>query len=175
MMAGGPAVAVGAVVNVARTVDVGGGRQRVGMIETDAPIAPGAWGGALLAGNGIVVGITGPVASPLGSHFATPIELAYAVAGQLMAGKPVVHPWIGIQGRDGTGGALVDDVTDSSPAALSGLHSGDVITAVNGRPVSSMGALMVLLRMHVPGDAVLLQVRRGTAELVLRAVLGSAN
>jgi len=183
MMAGGPAVAVGTVLNQARTIDIGGGRQRVGMIETDAPIGPGAWGGALLAGNGVVVGITGPASSSSGSHFATPIDLAYAVARQLMGNGRVAYPWIGIQGDDidlalasklgVTGGALVDDVTDSSPAAVCGIRSGDVITAVNGRLVSSMGALMMLLRTHVPGDEVLLQVRRGAGEQLMRVKLGT--
>ena len=183
VMAGGPAVAVGTVVNQARTINIPGGRQRVGMIETDAPLAPGAWGGALLAGNGVVVGITGPGTSTSGSHFATPIELAYAVARQLMASGRVLYPWIGIQGDDIvptmatklglSGGALVDDVADASPAAVCGIHPGDVITAVNGRLVSSMGALMVLLRTHVPGDEVLLQVRRGDSEQLMRVRLGT--
>jgi S1-C subfamily serine protease len=183
LVAGGPAVAVGTVINQARTVNIGGGRQRIGMIETDAPIALSGWGGALLAGNGVVVGITGPGTSASGSHFATPIELAGAVARQLMGGGRVAFPWIGIQGDDldpalasklGVGGgALVDDVADLSPAAACGIRAGDVITAINGRLVLSMGALMMLLRTHVPGDEVLLQVRRGVDEQLLRVKLGT--
>ena len=173
MVNGSPAVAVGTVLAAARTI-TSGSQQRVGMIETDAPIAAGAWGGALLSSSGVVLGITEPGAAGSRSHYAAPIELASAVAAQLIKSGKVVYPWMGIQGRDGqSGGALIDDVSDASPAALIGLRAGDVITAVDGRPVASMGALMVLLRTHMPGDQVMLQVRRGNVEELIRVALGT--
>jgi S1-C subfamily serine protease len=182
-MTGESSVTQGSVGAVARTVAVAVGRQRVGMIETDAATVPISWGGALLDSDGVVVGITAPAQLDSGVFYAAPIELAYAVANQLIDTGHVTSVWLGIAGRDldpasakalgVAGGAVVENVGDPSPAATCGIQVGDVITAIDGRIVSSMGALMVVLRTHSPGQRVLLQVRHGGAEELVSPVLSA--
>jgi S1-C subfamily serine protease len=177
----GPSATTGTVRSVGRTVDDGTGRKLIGMIQTDAPIGAGAWGGALLDARGAVIGIMWASDSQPGLADATPIDLAYSAANQLISGLQVTHAWLGIGGKDldpGTakalgivGGAVVEQVQTLSPAAVAGLQPGDLITAVDGHPVASMADLMVTLRSYHPGDRVFLDVRRANVDQVISTVL----
>ena len=145
------------------TVD---GRWLHGMIQTDAPIAASCYGGALVDTGGAVIGIMTSLAGDGDDRFgfAIPIELAHRVAGQLAADGQAVHGWLGIAGADliaaeadelgVPAGAMVREVAEGSPAAAAGLRPGDVITELDGSPVASMSALVVALRDHRPGHAV---------------------
>jgi putative serine protease PepD len=169
---GGPSVSVGVISALSRSVRSGEGRPLLDMIQTDASIAPGSSGGALLDMSGAVVGITTAIAidSKVGGQslgFATPVEVARDVAHQLIDTGRVVHAWLGIEGDDvigdgsaKTAGALVRSVVPSSPAADAGIEVGDVITSIEGRPVRSMLTLMVNLRGYHPGEAVVVRLRR---------------
>jgi S1-C subfamily serine protease len=164
---GGPSVTTGVISAVERRIEAPGGEPLHGMIQTDAPIAPGSSGGALVDANGAVIGITTAVAAEAGARFgfATPIDLARRVADHLLADGRMVHSWLGVEGTDLTsdqaqamgvgGGAMVRDVAGGSPAALAGLTSDDVITEVDGQRVHSISGLVVELRAHDPGDEVL--------------------
>jgi len=176
-LAGGPSVTVGVVSALHRRVRSHGDTSLVDMIQTDAPIAPGSSGGSLLDGDGHVIGITTAIAvSDVGAEglgFATPIDLARAVAEQLITSGHVTNVWLGVEGSDLDGvtandldidgGALLGQVKDGSPAKAAGLSTRDVIVAVDGRPVASMGALVVALRMHRPHDKVQLEFVRDKA------------
>lgn len=176
-LAGGPSVTVGVVSALHRRLDTRTGPPLLDMIQTDAPISPGSSGGALLDSNGAVIGLTTAVATSDGAQglgFATPIDIARSSADQLIAGGKVVHVWLGIEGTDVDpttakemsidGGALIGTVVKGSPADKSGLQARDVIVGVDNQPVKSMGALVVALRTHHPGDAVSLDIRRGKDE-----------
>lgn len=172
--AGGPSVSVGVVRALHRNVTGPGTRPMYDMVQTDASIAPGSSGGALLDTAGSVVGITTAVAgsdvAAKGAGFAVPIDVARSVADQLVASGRVVNVWIGIQGHDVDGatateidvegGAMVADVKRDSPADRSGLAARDVIVAVDGRPIESIGQLVMALRLQRPGSAVTLDVVR---------------
>src|SRR5437667_282746 len=159
-LAGGPSVTVGVVSALHRRIEARSGPPLLDMIQTDAPISPGSSGGALLDADGAVIGITTAVAvSEVGAEglgFATPIDLARSAAEQLIATGKVVHVWLGVAGTDLDpdtagdlhidGGALVGQVVDGSPAAKAGLTARDVIVAVDGKTVTTMGALVVELR-----------------------------
>ncbi|MBV8386067.1 MAG: trypsin-like peptidase domain-containing protein, partial [Acidimicrobiia bacterium] len=173
-LAGGPSVTVGVVSALHRRLDTQSGTPLLDMIQTDAPISPGSSGGALLDSDGAVIGLTTAVATTDGAQglgFATPIDIARSSADQLIAGGKVVHVWLGIEGTDVDpttakemaidGGALIGRVVQGSPADKSGLQARDVIVALDNQPVKSMGALVVALRTHRPGDAVSIDVRRG--------------
>jgi len=176
-LAGGPSVTVGVVSALHRRLDTRSGPPLLDMIQTDAPISPGSSGGALLDANGAVIGLTTAVATTDGAQglgFATPIDVTRSSADQLIAGGKVVHVWLGIEGTDVDpttaknmtidGGALVGTVVKGSPADKSGLQPRDVIVAIDGQPVKSMGALVVALRGRMPGNTVTLDVRRGNEE-----------
>lgn len=185
-LAGGPSVSVGVVSALGREIEAGGqGPPLLDMIQTDAPIAPGSSGGALVDGTGAVVGVTTAIAvSAVGAEglgFATPIDIARDVAEQIIAGGRAVHVWLGIEGEDVdaalakeigvTGGAMIRNVSPDSPAARAGIARRDVIVSVDGRVVRSMGALKVQLRTHRPGDEVTLALHRGKEARSLKVKL----
>lgn len=192
-MAGGPSVTVGVVSALHRDVRTrDDNRPLFDMVQTDAPIAPGSSGGALLDSGGSVVGITTAMAmgeDTRGFAFATPIDVARAVSDQLIAHGRTVGGWLGVQGSDVDGvtagelavegGAMVAEVVTGSPAERSGMAVGDVIVALDGQPISSMGELVVALRSHQPGDSVTVSfVRDGdrrTARTVLAARPGTES
>lgn len=169
---GGPSVTVGVISALGREVESDNGTLLVDMIQTDAAIARGSSGGILVDSNGMVIGlITAFAQTGSGTGFATPIDVARDVAQQLMSTGRVSHAWIGVMGsdlddvREATlgldGGAQVDQVTDSSPAARAGLRAQDVITRLDGQPITSMADITVALRRHKPGDRVALTYLRG--------------
>jgi S1-C subfamily serine protease len=174
-LAGGPSVSVGVVSGLHREIRPrGNSRTLFDLIQTDATIVPGSSGGALLDADGAVIGITTAVTSSDGGvdgvGFATPIEVARSVADELIRTGRVVHVWLGIEGTDldGTlaeelrldGGAMVGQVKGGSPAEHGGLAARDVVVAVDGRQVKSMGELVVALRGRAPGQTVTLEVVR---------------
>ncbi len=172
---GGPSVTTGVISALERRVEAVGGEPLHGMIQTDAPVAPGSSGGALVDANGSVIGImTAVAAEPSGRFgFATPIDLAHRVADQLLASGHMAHGWLGVEGADLSaaqaerlsvlGGALVRRILPGSPAATAGLVADDVITEVDGSPIRSISHLIVQLRAHDPGDKVVIGYwRNGT-------------
>jgi S1-C subfamily serine protease len=171
-------VSTGVVSSLGARVQAADGTARYGMIVVDKPFSAAAPGGALVDSRGSVIGIaTGvrPAEDEQAQGVATPAELAVHVADQLIEHGRVRHVWLGLHGRDldvaaaaamgHHGGAVVEDVVPDGPAARAGLRPGDVLVAVDGEPTPSMGYLIARLRLHVPGDAVVLQVVRDGATL----------
>ena len=169
----GSSVTVGVISALHREVRPAGGEPTLlDMIQTDAGISPGSSGGALLDGDGAVIGITSAVTDEAGGSpaFATTIDTARSVADELIRTGRVVHPWLGIEGTDVLGsvaaeldvegGAMVSQVTQRSPAESGGLAPRDVIVGVNGRAVRSMGELVTVLRALGPGAIANLEVVR---------------
>jgi len=178
------AIAVGNPLGLERTVTTGvisavnrPGRTLGGetFIQTDAAISPGNSGGPLVDSRGNVIGINsaellGQGVSGLG--FAIPINLAMAMAGQVLATGRYVRPFLGIQFSDVDAdlasqfrlpvrqGVLITDVLRGSPAATGGLREQDIITRVNDTPVAMGGDLRRVLRGMKPGDTARLTVVR---------------
>lgn len=184
---GGSSVTTGVVSALGRRLPTAQGPPLLDMIQTDAAIAPGSSGGALLDGSGAVIGITTAIAlsdsGAEGLGFATPIDIARSVADDIITTGRAVHVWLGIQGRDldaasaeqagVSGGAVVVDVVDDGPAQGAGLRPGDVIVAVAEREVRSMSALVIFLRERAPGDRVELSVLRDGGRTSLPVELGT--
>ncbi|HEX9683315.1 MAG TPA: trypsin-like peptidase domain-containing protein [Acidimicrobiales bacterium] len=182
---GGPSVTVGVISALGRRVDGATGPPLLDMIQTDAPIAPGSSGGALLDSTGAVVGITTAIAvSEVGAEglgFATPIDIARAVAQDLISEGKVNRVWLGIEGIDlagadadtlgVSGGALVRSVVADSPADEAGLAVDDVIVGLDDHEIDSMSELVVVLRTLSPGDRVRLAVHRSGDEVEIDVVL----
>ena len=159
---------------------------RIGFLQTDAPINPGNSGGPLLNLRGEVVGVNAAVAAAAqGIGFAIPVDTLRAVLPELERTGRVAHAWLGVGAVDlpeeraeqvglRTGGVIVGRVERGSPAAKAGLRAGDVIAALNGRPVpDAAGLVRAIARLDV-GDRAVLEVlrngRRAQVALVLEAM-----
>ena len=157
----GSTLSVGVISALGREVRLPKGPLLLDMIQTDAPVPPGAAGGALVDSGGGVIGIATSVE---GASYATPIDAARDVAEQLITTGKVVHAWLGVEGDALSpgearalgldAGAVVRRVRPGSPAAAVGLVPKDGIVSVDGATIGSMTALKVLLRSKRPGQAV---------------------
>jgi serine protease Do/serine protease DegQ len=136
-------------------------------IQTDASINPGNSGGALVNLKGELIGINSAIIGPSGGNvgigFAVPSVMARAVMDQLIRFGEVRRGRLGISMEDVAGGegARVAEVQPNSPAAQAGLKPGDVVTALNGRPVRGAAELRARLGVVPVGETVDLRVQRG--------------
>ena len=145
-----------------------------GLLQTDAPINPGNSGGALVNTNGEVIGINSAIATQgqssgnIGLGFAIPSDKAKQVADDLMAGKKVSHPALGVSVADAeNGGALVSSVTANSSAAKAGLQQGDVITTVDGKTMDNANDLVAVVQGGAVGQKMTIEfTRQGTKKSV---------
>jgi Do/DeqQ family serine protease len=147
-------------------------------IQTDASINPGNSGGALVNLRGELVGINSAIIGPAGGNvgigFAVPSVLARAVMDQLIRFGEVKRGRLGISMKDVEGGegAQVADVQANSPAAQAGLKVGDVVRALNGRPVRGAAELRARLSVVPVGETVDLRVQRNNEAHTLKARIG---
>ena len=157
-------------------------------LQIDAPINRGNSGGPTFDLAGAVVGMNTAIYTPnggsIGIGFAIPAATVQKVIAQLDKGGEVVRGWLGVQvqpiGRDladGLGmaearGALVAEAQAGSPAAAAGLKSGDVILAVNGRPVRDSRDLARTIAGYEPGTRVRVTYVRAGREATAEVELG---
>lgn len=163
----------------------------INAIQTDAAINPGNSGGPLVDAAGQVIGINSAIAQTPGSAQATgSIGLGFAIpanqvrrtAEQLIATGRATYPIIGVAldtRYSGEGVQVMTDddgdteaVTSGGPGAVAGIEPGDVILAIDGRPVTDPDELIVAIRSRAPGETVTLLVRRGADEREVDVVLG---
>ena len=147
-------------------------------IQTDAAINHGNSGGPLLDSEGHVIGITsqiqgGTVDANVGVGFAVPSNTAKSVAQQLIDHGKAEHPWLGAQLQTARQGVLVAAVVRNGPAEKAGLE-GDVIVAIDGKPVHTPAQLADAVAQRKPGDVVQLDVIGGGAHRTVDVTLGNA-
>ena len=137
-----------------------------GAIQTDAPINHGNSGGPLLNSNGEVIGVNAQIESDSGGNdgvgFAIPSDAVRTVANTLISGGTVQHAYLGVQIGDAPNGAgaQIGSVKADSPASKAGLKAGDVITAIDGRPVENADDLTAKMNTYKPGEKVTVTVTR---------------
>ena len=147
------------------------GRTFTDFIQTDASINPGNSGGPLLNIEGRVIGINTMIyANAQGIGFAIPVDRAKKVILDIVRYGQVHSAWIGAvtatitpeearrTGLRASRGALVARVISGSPAQKAGLRTGDIITAVAGRPVDSREAFSTLTATVAAGQPLPLTV-----------------
>jgi serine protease Do len=145
-------------------------------IQTDAAINPGNSGGALVDARGELIGINTFLISSSGSFsgmgFAIPAQIVQPTVETLIRDGKVTHAYIGIQIADVTPdnakffqmnkaeGALISQVEPDAPGAKAGLRTGDVITELDGKPVTDAGQLQMTVGQKRPGETIRLLVMR---------------
>jgi S1-C subfamily serine protease len=145
------------------------------VIQTDASLNPGSSGGALADASGRVVGINTAVAG-IGLGLAVPMNgttsriiysllhdgrVRRAYLGLVTSPAPLTPAWTDRTGRRSA--LQVVEVVEASPAAESGLRRGDMVLAVDGRPLGDAGSLQSLLLDDAIGSRVEITVLRNGA------------
>ena len=162
-----------------RRLPTGSGREIAGAIQTDAAINPGNSGGPLLDSAGRLIGVNTAILSGSGAFagigFAVPVDTVNRVVPKLIRDGKVPRPGIGIAvapdeaaGRLGIAGLMILEVRPGSAAAAAGLRgidrrdngSGDVILAVDGKPVRTLGQFALELEKAGIGKRVELTILR---------------
>jgi S1-C subfamily serine protease len=212
---GDPAIAIGNPFGFDRTVTTGiiSALQRQiqapnkftinNVIQTDAAINPGNSGGPLLNARGQVIGINSQIATGgtgngnVGIGFAVPINTAKSAIPQLEKSGRVAHAFLGVTTAAVTSddakslnlptskGALVQEVTEGSPADKAGLKAGgtqlasgliaggDLIVKVDGKAISKPDDIAAVLAGKKPGDEVVVQFYRGNKQQSTKVTLGN--
>jgi serine protease Do len=179
-------IAIGNPFELYQTVTVGvvsaKGRNRMGIseyenyIQTDAAINPGNSGGPLLNIHGQAIGINSAIFSRSGGYmgigFAIPINMVKKIEKQLLKSGKVTRGWLGVVIQDlnedlaksfdlkTSKGVLISQVNPDSPAGKAGLKDGDVVVAIDGKPVEDTASLRNIIAMTAPGTELVLKVIR---------------
>ena len=160
-------------------------------IQTDAAINPGNSGGPLVNLRGEVIGINAAIATTnaryQGYGFAIPINLAQAVADDIIKHGKVYRAWLGVSlgpvdettakalKLDEASGVMVQTVVDGGAAKDAGIKEGDVILSVDEKPLSSPSELQTYVARKHPGDAVSLKLYRDGRSFEKKVTLKRRN
>ena len=157
-----------------------------GAIQTDAAINPGNSGGPLLDAYGHVLGLNDQIQTNSGSSagvgFAIPSNTVARIADEIIGGKKVQHPYVGVElNQNSSGGAQIAQTSQQdptpvragAPAATAGLKPGDVITAVNGRTITSTEQFITTIDQYSPHQVVTLTIKRGGQTKQIKLTLGT--
>jgi len=157
-----------------------------GFIQTDASINPGNSGGPLVNLYGEVIAINTMIEGEnTGIGFAIPINLAKRIKDRLIAEGKFTRSRIGIEIRelkeylafknidkhsapDTASGMVVTDILPNGPASKAGLHTGDVIVSVEGKPVETRLQLKGAIALEKPGKVLTLNIVRAREHLAIK-------
>ena len=158
----------GRISGAGRRIEAPGGYVIDDLFETDAVIEPATSGGPLIAGDGRVIGITARLDADTG--FAIPANIARDVLAKLEEHHKVIRPYIGIRGRATDSGVELLQLHPGGPAESAGLRTGDVVEAIDGAEVHTLGGLLAEVERRSVGDSVDLRVLRdgATIEIAVR-------
>jgi Do/DeqQ family serine protease len=191
-------LAIGNPFGVGQTVTMGIvsalGRSQLGIntfenfIQTDAAINPGNSGGALIDSAGNLVGINTAIYSrsggSLGIGFAIPASSAKHIMEQIVQTGTVTRGWIGVEAREITpemgeslrlgtlNGVLIEGVLRGGPAERAGLKPGDVLVAIEGKPVKDPNSMLNLVAALVPGKPASIRLRRDNKDVDVQVAVG---
>lgn len=157
-------------------------------IQTDASINPGNSGGALIDISGNLVGINSAIYSrnggSMGIGFAIPISIAKQVMEQIALEGVVTRGWVGVEaqnlstelaesfGLSSINGALIAGIISNSPAERAGLRAGDVLVAINDKPVINSATMLNLIAVLKPNKKANLKIIRAGKEMDIPILIG---
>jgi len=157
-------------------------------IQTDAAINPGNSGGALVDTNGSLIGINSAIYSPnggsLGIGFAIPANTAKNTMEQIIKQGSVTRGWIGAAVQELTPelaesfklgdikGVLITETIRNSPAEEAGVRRGDILIAIDEKPIESWSAMLETVSNLPPGKIVLVKLMRDGEAISLKLKIG---
>jgi putative serine protease PepD len=161
----------------------------INALQTDAAINPGNSGGPLVDSTGAVIGVNSAIASlgselstgSIGLGFAIPINQARKTADQLIKNGVATYPVIGISldmNYPGEGAKVATSargILPGSPAEKAGLRSGDLVIALDGKPINGPEELIVTVRSKNVGDVIRLTYVRDGKEKTVSLTLIAAK
>ena len=158
-------------------------------IQTDAAINRGNSGGPLFNNDGDVIGVNTAIISPAGGSvgigFAVPSDLVQTIVADLADDGEVQRGWLGVQIRPTTEevanvlgyetprGAVVEKVSEKSPAEAAGLKAGDIILSFGGRDVDELRDLTRAVAETAPDAATEMVVLQKGEEVTLKVTVGT--
>jgi putative serine protease PepD len=162
------------------------------VIQTDAAINPGNSGGALVNDKGELVGVNVAIATAgsfaqsgnIGVGFAIPANLAQRIASEIIETGQASHGLLGalvsdaLSSDDGAGfpiGVSVVEITPGGAAEEAGILPGDVITRINGKPVTTASELTAAVRQEPAGSRVKIEALRDDIQLSFDVILQEAD
>lgn len=159
----------------------------VDLIQTDAAISPGNSGGALVDAEGKVIGINvayiPPLARAVSIGFAIPAPTVRDIVADLLDDGRASHPFFGMLpaqltpqiarqlGVERDIGVLVLELVPGGPAEQAGSRPGDIVVAVEGKPVQTVEDFLGALRTRDPGEKLTVKISREGEETVLTVTL----
>ena len=191
-------LAIGNPFGVGQTVTMGIisalGRNHLGIntfenfIQTDAAINPGNSGGALIDTNGNLLGINAAIYSrsggSLGIGFAIPVTTVKMVMDSIISTGQVVRGWIGVEPQDITpelaesfglnqkSGAIIAGVLKDGPADRAGIRPGDILVAIDDKPVTDTTEMLNVVAQLSPGSNTKMTVLRKNQEAIVNVTVG---
>ena len=157
-------------------------------IQTDAAINPGNSGGALIDTKGNLLGINTAIYSrsggSLGIGFAIPVSTVKTVLDSILTTGSVVRGWIGVEPQEITPelaesfgltqktGAIIAGVLKGGPADRAGIRPGDILVAVDGKPITDTTEMLNLIAQLPPGTKSKITIQRKQQESVIEVQVG---
>jgi S1-C subfamily serine protease len=187
----------GVVSALGRTIKSMSNRTIEGVIQTDTAINPGNSGGPLLDSAGRLIGVNTQIVSQSGAFagigFAVPVDTVNRIVPELIKHGKLIRPGLGVSlvpdamaQQWGIKGVIIGKVSRGSGAEQAGLKGaretavgrvelGDIITAVDGKPVGTLDELMGMMEWHKVNDQVTVEILRGTRRERVSVTLQAVN
>jgi S1-C subfamily serine protease len=187
----------GVVSALGRTIKSMSNRTIEGVVQTDAAINPGNSGGPLLDSSGRLIGVNTQIVSPSGAYagigFAVPVDTVNRIVPELIKHGKLIRPGLGVSlvpdsiaKRWGIKGLVIGKVSRGGSADRAGLRGaretqagrielGDIVVAIDGKPVETIDNMMDLMEAHKVGDQVTLDIIRANKRQQLSLTLQAVN
>ncbi len=187
----------GVVSALGRTIKSMSNRTIEGVVQTDAAINPGNSGGPLLDSSGRLIGVNTQIVSPSGAYagigFAVPVDTVNRIVPELIKHGKLIRPGLGVSlvpdaivKRWGIKGLVIGKVARGGSADRAGLRGaretqagrielGDIVVAIDGKPVETIDDMMDVMEAHKVGDQVTLDIVRANKRQQLSLTLQAVN